>query len=447
MKRLHESSVASRWCSAHAARDGAEVPAIADSSRGPQTSTMYSTDHDRRDRGQLTTKKPRVTAPSHVPHAFELTIVEGPDAGIVVRIDGAEPARLLVGQSPACKLRLSDPAVSRRHGALDVVANGLRFVDLDSTNGTTVNGVAVHDVTLFGGEVVRFGNTAIAVRRRGPRFVDLPTETSFGRVLGASDAMRKLHPILRRIAALEVPVLIEGEAGTGKALVAEELHAASGRAERPFVVFSASMSASLPSVLDEANGGTLLVAELADLDGAAHETLLAATRRDVRIIATTRRDLDRAVTEGRFSVELLARLCAARIELPPLRGREGDVALLARHFWHELGADGSLPDDFLARHADETWPANVRDLRNAVLERIVHGADEHAADGDARADVFAAILERDLPYTRAREQTLLEFQRRYVARALAIHGGNVAKAARASGLAHRYFQIIKAGRR
>src|SRR5205814_5128530 len=123
----------------------------------------------------------------------------------------------------------------------------------------------------------------------------------------------------------------------------------------------------------QANQGTLLIDEVGELDTTLQPKLLRAIERrevlpvgadrwikvDVRVIAATRRDLDREVQEGRFRDDLFFRLAVTRIELPPLRRREGDVALLARHFWSELGGeDVPLPPDLLARLTAYSWPGN-----------------------------------------------------------------------------------------
>jgi DNA-binding NtrC family response regulator len=153
----------------------------------------------------------------------------------------------------------------------------------------------------------------------------------------------------------------------------------------------------------------------------------------------------------------------ARVELPPLRDRAGDVALLARHFWTDLGgAPPAPPPEVLARFETYAWPGNVRELRNEIARQIALGdlADagpfepgsgageappaEASAAGAHWAD---AILALDIPLPRARQLVVDEFQRRYVARVLDRHGGNVSRAAASSGIARRYFQIIRARQR
>jgi transcriptional regulator with GAF, ATPase, and Fis domain len=172
---------------------------------------------------------------------------------------------------------------------------------------------------------------------------------------------------------------------------------------------------------------------------------------DVRILAATRRDLDREVAAGRFRDDLFFRLAVARIELPPLRQRRGDVALLAAHFWTELGGGAeSLPHDFAQRFEEYPWPGNVRELYNAVVRRLALGdlgpivSNRASIPEGAPIDAIEQILAQGLPLPRARQQIVDEFERRYVERVVQAHGGNVSRAAKASGIGHRYFQKIRA---
>lgn len=410
----------------------------------------------RRDR--FTRPKPQGAAAT----TFVLAVVEGPDTGLVVTLDASGP-RALLGQSPVCSLRLTDPEVSRRHASLAVTATHLQLIDLGSTNGTTVNGVMIKEASLHGGEAIRVGRTVMQVRREAPRFVELAQASSFGRVLGESPAMRKLFPVLANLAVSDASVLLEGEAGTGKELVAEELHLASRRKDGPFVTLDASalptpeLGARLfgagadPGLIEQAKGGVLFIDEIGNLprDVQARLRDVIVSRADVRIVAGTRRDLDRDVQSGRFAEDLFFALAAGRVELPPLREREGDVAVLARHFWKELAGEGEpLPEDFLPRFEHYPWPGNVRELRSAVVARSSLGelgqAYRSEESKDAGLDFLSAVIEDDLPFPSARERVVKEFERRYVERVLARHGGSVTKAARASGVAHRYFQLIRA---
>jgi DNA-binding NtrC family response regulator len=321
--------------------------------------------------------------------------------------------------------------------------------------------------------------------------------------------MRRLYPLLARIAASTVPAVIEGETGTGKELVAEALHEMGPRADGPFIVFDCTTVA--PNLLESAlfghergsftgavqqkkgvfelaHGGTLFLDEIGDLDLTLQPKLLRALERseisrvgsgrwervDVRVISATRRDLDREVQQGRFRDDLFYRLAITRVELPALRRRTGDIGYLARHFWRELGGAGlPLPIALFQRYEEYPWPGNIRELRNAIARRIALGdmvdapgltgptsgptpgsgpasgaaptSGAASVPGAARSDeVIAAILAQDLPLPRARELMVDEFERRYVERVLAKHGGNVTHAAASSGIARRYFNTIRA---
>jgi DNA-binding NtrC family response regulator len=180
---------------------------------------------------------------------------------------------------------------------------------------------------------------------------------------------------------------------------------------------------------------------------------------DVRVIAATRRDLDREVQLGRFRDDLFHRLAVARIALPPLRERKGDIGLLARHFWQRAGGDPAhLPRDLLRRWEDYTWPGNVRELRNAVARRIALGelgdlpeslpptsSVRPPPPGPAagRGDSIGAVLALELPLGDARQQVMAEFERRYVQHVLEMHDGNVTRAAAEAGVTRRQLQRLK----
>jgi two-component system response regulator HydG len=419
---------------------------------------------------------------------YRLTVIRGPDAPKQFVVDGLQPLRLLVGQSPTCGLQLTDPRASRRHLALDATGNGLRMTDLGSKNGTWVNGLRTLDAFLVGTETIELGDSAVRVERIADEAAGaLSSELRFGRLIGASPAMRKLYPLLTKLAAANVPLIIEGETGTGKELLAESLHEQGPRASGPFVVFDCTAVAptlvesalfghekgaftgavsSRRGVFENADGGTLLIDEIGDLELSLQSKLLRAIERaevapvgggkwvhvDVRVIAATRRDLDAEVAAKRFRDDLFFRLNVARVELPPLRAREGDVGVLARHFWRELGDDGSpLPKDFLEKLESYSWPGNVRELYNLVARRRALGElasplpmQMPAAAGPRRSqNEIESLLAENLPFIRARDRLLEDFERRYVERALERFGGNVSRAAAASGIARRYFYDIK----
>jgi two-component system response regulator HydG len=427
-----------------------------------------------------------ITSASVSPRVFVLAAVSGPDAGKSFAIDVARTGRVFLGKSPACTVQLEDQTVSRRHAAFDVVDGKLRLTDLGSTNGTFVNGVSALEVSLVGGETIQVGADLFRLQP-GDEISEVTTEsqTGFGRLLGASPEIRRLYPTMRRIAASDIPVVIEGETGTGKEVLAEALHDQGPRASGPFVVFDCTTVAanfmeavlfghergaftgavgSSPGLFEQADKGTLFIDEIGDLDLALQPKLLRAIERaevrriggrqwlgvNVRVLAATRRNLDREVQAGRFRDDLFFRLAVGRIELPPLRHRRKDISLLAAHFWNELGGNpAELTGDFLRRLEDDDWPGNVRELRNAIARRIALGdppGEETAASESAASpsgDPVQGIIDLELPFPIARDKVLAHFEQRYVAQVLSRHAGNVTRAAQASGVGRRYFQTIR----
>jgi len=425
--------------------------------------------------------------------AFSLVVVDGPDRGLTVKLDGESSSRTYVGKSPVCRIRLSDPKVSRRHATFDVVGDTVRLIDHGSTNGTTVNGLTVNDVVLRGGELVQVGDTRLQVERLAPLTVASVVASSFGRTLGASPEMRRLYPLCERLAASNVAVLIEGETGTGKEVLAESLHERSARAEKPFVVFDCTavppdlMEAALfghergaftgaisaqKGLFELADAGTLFIDEIGELSPALQPKLLRALDRsevrriggtewiktEVRLIAATRRDLEKEIQAGRFRDDLFYRLAVARVELPPLRHRQGDIALLAEAFWKQLGPHaGAIPHDLVLRFESYAWPGNVRELRNAVAKRLALGdlepeplpgapAGMHTQAVSVGDDVLARVLALNLPLSQARDMVVEDFERRYLQKMMAAHEGDATKAAAAAGVARRYFQLLRSRR-
>jgi DNA-binding NtrC family response regulator len=419
--------------------------------------------------------------------SFRLVVVDGPDAAKEVALGPNTPPSVLVGTGPACDLVLADRMVSRRHLSLEAAADHLRLVDLGSTNGTTINGIGVVDARLRGGEHVRVGQTTMRVDLvDASSTLDLWPLESFGRLLGVSVAMRRMYPLCQKFAASTIPLVIEGETGTGKELLAESLHEMGSRRNHPFVVVDCAALDRKGTetvlfgeqrrgpkggveirkgVFEEARGGTLLLDHVGELSLVIQAQLLRAIARreicrvggdewlavDVRLLATTQKNLDREVELGRFREDLFFRLATARLELPPLRKREGDVAFLAAHFYKAMADSRAMPAGLLASLEGYAWPGNVRELENLIARKIALGdldaLEVAAAPLDAAAlddaRVFERIFEQNLSFPEARARVVAEFERFFVERILAKHGGNVSRAAAASGIARRYFQVLK----
>src|SRR5687767_355667 len=295
-------------------------------------------------------------------------------------------------------------------------------------------------------------------------------------MVGDSPAVKRVREMIARIAPTDARVLITGESGTGKELVAAAIHSASARRDRPFVRVNC---AAIPRDLVEsemfghekgsftgaterrigrfelAHTGTLLLDEVGDLGPEAQAKLLRAIeareiervgggqpiRVDVRIIAATNKDLSRAVSEGRFREDLFFRLNVIPLHVPPLRERPSDIPLLVRHFsaLHHARTGQPPPrwtSEAVASLGRYRWPGNVRELAN-IVERlaILHvGAEvtEDAIRGVLPVDrsPSAAPLPDPAALDRSLTDTLDEYERMLIARALSMAAGNVAEAAR-----------------
>jgi two-component system, NtrC family, response regulator HydG len=413
--------------------------------------------------------------------AFVVTVIDGPDRGRSVELATGTGGRVLIGKSPTCGLVLTDPMVSRRHAALETDGFRLDLSDLGSTNGTFVNDVALERVHLAGGESVRVGSSTLRVELRKSTEPAAPQASGFGRLVGTSARMGAVYALAQRLAASDVPVILEGDTGTGKELLAECLHEQSARAAGPFVVFDATATPSAqsmavlfgerggsPGAFELANGGTLFLDEIDAINLETQGALLRAVERgeirrigehawthvNVRTIASTRSNLDKLVEGQKFREDLYYRLVVGRIELPPLRRRAGDVPLLAAHFWRQLTGTPNVPPSFFERYEGYEWPGNVRELGNALARLVALGpaaslapsrqTPARAVPGELSNEPFAEVLAADLAFPQARQRILDAFERAYVERVLAQHGGNVMRAAAASGIARRYFQLIRA---
>lgn len=300
--------------------------------------------------------------------------------------------------------------------------------------------------------------------------------SAFQRILGHSQPLRHALTRIKRVAPTEVSVHVHGETGTGKELVARALHEEGKRRKGPFVAQNcAGLTESLlqstlfghrrgsftgadrdrPGVFQEADGGTLFLDEVAELSPKVQGALLRVLQEgevirvgdtrpekvDVRVISATHKDLRREVAEGRFREDLYFRLVVVSVELPALRAREGDVALLAHHFLQlygerhrkHLAGFSSAAKRALSRYE---WPGNVRELANEMERVVVLAEDgESVHEGLLSPHVLSESLTPgrddgvfvsfDLPY----DQAMHQVQKALIERALEEHGGIIRKAA------------------
>jgi DNA-binding NtrC family response regulator len=408
-----------------------------------------------------------------------LLVVAGSDVGLRLPLG---PMPITVGTAPLAQLRLSDPTVSRVHCQLSPRPDGVRLTDAGSTNGTFVDGLRLRDADLTAGANIRVGATTVRLEL-GNEVVRVPLAelSSFGKLVGGSLEMRRLYAMLERVARTETTVLIQGETGTGKELVARELHDHSERAAGPFVAvdcgaiapnvieselfghvrgaFSGAVS-DRRGLFEEANGGTLCLDEIGELPLSLQAKLLRAlenreVRRvgsnaarpvDVRLLASTNRPLAQSVNEGAFREDLYYRLAVIELVLPPLRARREDVPPLAQHFYERFsGKREPLPGELLTSLLTRSWPGNVRELRNFIERCVALGGFQLAprAPSSAESGEFAqTTLGIDLgkPLKEARDDAVERFELLYLETALRRAGGNVTRAAELAGVSRRFLQ-------
>jgi len=387
-----------------------------------------------------------------------LTILSGPGEGRRYRLRGG---RVSVGGFGS-RVVLPESGLVKDHVRVRLL-NGRAMVEPDQ-GAAFIGPVRVRDIfPLHPGEEVRIGNTEFTVAWDVRE--DAPLADKFGEMVGASDAMRRVFGVLRRVAAHHAPVLLIGESGTGKELAARGIHDASPRAGRPFVALNCG--AITPALFESelfghekgsftganerregafqrADGGTLFLDEVGELPEEAQSKLLRAlesgeVRRvggaepqfpDVRVVAATNRGLAEDARAGTFRSDLYFRLAVLAVRLPSLRERREDIPLLAETIAKRIDPELTLTPDAIEALKAYAWPGNAREMRNVLTRALVL----YGRKVDAASLVFNP-LEREAPASAARVSSLDEAERDVVVEALRRANGNRSQAARLLGIA------------
>lgn len=408
-------------------------------------------------------------------------VIKGPDRGEQVVLSD-EPVTF--GSSPSCNLVLSDRTVSRRHAEALLEGNEVLVRDLGSTNGSFIQGSRFKEITVGFGAEIKFGRTVVKFLPEEEIVEPAESEAdSFGQLLGRDSKMRRMFNLLQDVSPNDATVLIEGDTGTGKELIAEEIHNHSKRNKGPFVVFDCGavpreliesalfghMKGSFTgAVADrrgafaEANGGTIFLDEIGELPIDMQPALLRvldkrAVRRvganqyekvDVRVVAATNRDLREEVTKKSFREDLYYRLAVIRVHLPALRERGQDIVLLIDHFIKLFSGGRKLtvsPDD-MQRLRSYNWPGNVRELRN-VIERacVLSKGDTLGLDevlGNMQSMTPSIGIRKDLPFKEAKGQLVELFEREYIVDLMKRHKMNLSAAAREAQIDRKHLREL-----
>src|SRR6187551_246833 len=369
---------------------------------------------------------------------------------------------LTLGSGRAALMRVHDPAVSSLHCRLRVLESGIFVEDLASKNGLYVGGARVNSALLSeSGAAFVVGRSAVCVRTVERDEQLSPCDPLPG-VIGSSAPMLRVARLVRRHAKSRVPILLQGESGTGKDMVARAIHEL-GRKGGPYLPLN---MAALPESLadaelfghrrgaftgavtsrvgafEQAHGGTLFLDEIAELPLSIQVKLLRvvedgmvravgaaqALQVAVRLVSASWAELDQRVVEGRFRADLYHRLATVVVELPPLRERRSDIAQLSQSLLRRMRADVGervLSSAALSRLVAQSWPGNVREL-GAVLYRAAASAEYEIAarhvDEASRQAPHARRPNRDA-------RALLE-----------LCEGNVSRAARSAGVPRSTFR-------
>ena len=412
---------------------------------------------------------------------IEVSVVAGPDMG---KRWGPLTDSITVGTAQQNSIVLTDSSVSRHHLRIDLTPEGFLIDDLDSTNGTYCGSMKLLRGIVAKETEIRVGDSVVRIQPLKDIELFVPKTDHFGEIYGKSDAMLQLFAQMEQLAKHDVAVLVEGETGTGKELIARELHRHSRRKNGPFVVVDCgAVAPSLieselfghmrgaftgavedrPGAFEEASGGTIFLDEIGELDLSLQPRLLRVlqegqTKRlgeskyrnvDVRIVSATNRDLKRCVNQNTFRADLYYRLATTHLRVPPLRDRKEDVSFLAERLLPQVAAEiGVDPQDQFEEILStlkpqlnaHRWPGNIRELRNALARALTlpSGAPISTATSDPKtsSDRLEGLREDavGLPFKQAKAQYLATFEKNYIAAMLDQTEGNVSEAARRSGI-------------
>lgn len=411
---------------------------------------------------------------------IRIEIVKGAALGTIVELPGSG-AR--IGSAKDTDLVIADSKVSRHHLTLRIEGDAIRVTDNQSRNGTQLDGVRILDAYARPDAVLVIGATSLRLRMLETAIeVPLSANEHFGAMVGRSIPMRRLFGLLERVAATDMSVLIEGETGTGKELVAQALHARGRRADKPFVVFdcSAISETLMESELfghkkgaftdarqdhagrfEEAHEGTIFLDEIGELPLDLQPKLLRVletrhVRRigddkvrqvNVRVLAATNRSLSREVERGRFREDLYYRLAEVVVQVPPLRHRPEDIPLLAKHLANkvlEMHPEASpLSEELVQEWRGSSFHGNVRELRNRVRQALLLGAERQPANksDSVQNPVGDHEVRLDEPLLEGLKRVKQAYEKEYLQKLLEQTGNNVTRTAELAGVGRRYVQL------
>jgi two-component system, NtrC family, nitrogen regulation response regulator GlnG len=416
--------------------------------------------------------------------SLKLRVIAGVDFGREWPVSGGT---FIVGSGPDSEIQLSDRSVSGRHLSVEVRDNRVKLTDLDSKNGSFSSGARFSSLEVPVGTTFQLGRTLLKLTPR-TEFGDSvkpQEEPSLGPLVGPSLAMRTVFARLALAARSDSRVLIEGESGTGKELCAQQIHAGSDRADKPFVVVDLAVSrgelleaelfghvagaftgavTARRGAFELADGGTVFLDHLHELPLDQQPQLLRVVERgeikplggggvipvNIRLVSASSHDLEAMVAKQQFRADLYHRLAAVVIRLPPLRDRLEDVPSLVSALLQELGAmSTTVSSAAYSQLKDYGWPGNVRELKNVLQRMLTLGGNDWAqglkAAAPTKGSTGAPIAIHG--FHQAKENVIEAFERAYLEQLLDQCQGNIRQASQLAGVnrAHMYRLLKKHG--
>ena len=420
----------------------------------------------------------------------KLLVISGPLQGREFMLNSDT---FTIGSGPHNNLTIDDSTVSKRHCEIIVEESGYQIRDLNSTNGTFVQGVRVSSAHLAPGSEIQLGKSRIVFcPLQDSNDIPLSSNESLGKMSGRSIPMRRIFYLVETYAPSDATIMITGETGTGKEILAEEIHRYSNRKDKPFIVIDCAAiskelieselfghvkgaftgaNADRQGAFEIADGGTVFLDEIGDLSPDLQPKLLRVLEKreirrvgcnkvrkiDVRIISATNRNLSHEVNEGRFREDLFYRLSVVHLEIPALRRRRDDIPLLVKQFIKVLHGEDAINQiadfdrtmEILKRHE---WPGNVRELRNLIelafySEKRPVNLSAFLSLGTLRAargggDLPEATFATDKPFKDAKNDLIEEFEKAYLNAVLSRNRQNISRSAKEAGIERAYLQRL-----
>lgn len=418
-------------------------------------------------RGTTIANPPVAPRTSVVP---KLVAITGPSKGASFAVAQTSTT---VGRHSTNDFVVDDPHVSAAHLELTREGDRVRVRDVGSTNGTWMGTTRITDVELTIGGELQIGDTLLRVNVEdagAPQSSEKARE-SFGEIVGRGKPMRELFATLERIAPLDLAVLLQGETGSGKEEIARAIHAASPRADKPFVIIDATAVADEIAdpmlfggggLLESADGGSVFIDGVAELSPSVQAKLHRVLERkellrdgtskpiDVRVLSSSRVELRNSIERGLFREDLYFRLAQVRIVVPPLRQRREDMPIICAKLLARAGSEAMIDVDALEMLATMPWPGNVRELNNALLRAAataqsgVIRRDDLAGEGNGFRGTASEREPLDLSGTfgAAKERAIERFEKAYLTLLMKSCRGNLSAASRQADIARHHLRDL-----